>query len=492
VNMDPNCVRALQALVPEIPGSDLNDIFLIRSRIADLNPSNLENLRDLALLGITYERFEVASPAIDKLEHTNTSPLAVLELRARLAAAQNDFADAGQQAQLLVQKDPANPVGRLIWLLAQLKLGNPANRQKAEGYLEDLLKVEPLKLEALRGLRQSALAHHEIARAKEFSESIVKNPFARFDDWLNHAEILFQEKPERLPELLQELTIHAQSDPQALASIAMWLRKNGQTDRIAAWADECLALRNNPVIAQMIRADTLVYQKAWPQLSSFLEPLNWGKVEFYRLALLARALREQNELFSKTWNAATTEAIKSSSSALQLDKMMASWEGWEEQREEFLWLMERRDLANLRWALSSLTTFYQSKKNTAGLLRVSEELYRAYPSNELVQNNLAFYSLLLNTRQERSERIIDALYVAHAQAPEIASTFSLAMIRKQDFKRALEVLEKLPPDLRSSPAIAPYYAIALAANGRVDEARKLKDGIDQSQLLPEEKQLLQF
>lgn len=492
LSIDPDCLRALKALLDN-SDSTPNDLLLIRDKIAGLTPGDQENQCNLALVAIACQRFDIAGQVIDKLEHDHFPATGLLELRARLAAAQGNLPEADSQAQLLLQKDPKHPAGRLIHALALVSKANPADLPAADKALEELLAVDSLKLEAQRGLRQSALLQKQIARAKQFSEAITSNPSAtRFDDWLNHSEILFQENPERLPEILKELTTRAESNPQALGAIAMWLRKNGQADRVVPWAEGCKALQNNPVLTQMIQADTLLFQKGWPRLSSYLLPLNWGNQEYYRLALLARALREQNEAFSTTWNSATAAAIPNHSSATQLAALIASWQGWEEQQSEFLWLVAGKDPSNFRWALSSLNELYQAQKNTSGLLRVSEELHRLFPSNEGIQNNLAFYSALLNTRLDRAVPLIETLYQAHPQEPEIASTFSLAMLRKGEFKKALEALEKLPPAQRSSKAIAPYFAAALAANGRMAEALKIKESVDSASLLPQEIELLQF
>jgi hypothetical protein len=407
-------------------------------------------------------------------------------------AAQGHFPEAQAQAQLLLEKDPGNAVGRLIRALAQIHGGNAAEFPNAEKELQDLLALNPLILEARRGLRQAALLRKDLARANELSTSIVADPMARFDDWLTQAEILLRQQPDHLPELLTELTTHAETNPQSLALIAGWLRKNGQSARIAPWVNGCKALQANPIIAQMILADTLMEQKFWLQLSTLLKPLKWDQLDFHRLALLARALREQHEGFSDAWNAATAAALESPSSTNQLAETITSWPGWQDEAEDFLWQAEKKDPKNLRWALTTLGAQYQNRKNTRGLLRVSEELYRTFPSSEPIQNNLAFYSLLLNTFVERAFRISNELYVAHSQAPEIVSTYSLALIRKNDFKKALQVLAQLPAERLSRNDIAPYYAAALAGNGRAGEAHELRERINQTNLLPEERELLKF
>jgi tetratricopeptide (TPR) repeat protein len=489
---DPENLRTLEALLSEIPESSPNELLFVRARIGDLKPNDQENLGQLALLAISQGQWMVASKVIDQLEKVQSNPIVTLELRARLAAGQNDFADAEQQAQLLLQRDPKNPAGRLIRLIARIDRGNASSRAEAEADLQDLLTLEPFKLEALRGLRQLAILNTEFARAKGYSESIIAAAEARFDDWLTHGEILFEDHPEQVPEILKLITPHAQADPQALAAIALWLRKIGCVDLVQPWVDQTEALRKNPVTAQMIQADTLMFRKAWPELGAFLIPLKWGGLEFYRLALLARSFRERNESFAIYWNAATTEALKEENSSMKLAEIIATWNGWEPQRDEFLWSIAQKFPSEMRRVLSTLNQFYQGQKNTTGLLRVSEELIRVYPSNEMVKNNLAFFSLLLNTQTDRSLRLMEELYAAHPKAPEIASTYSLAMLRKRDFKKALEVLEQLPAEARNNNAIAPYYAAALAANGRGPEALQVKQSINQADLLPEEKQLLEF
>ena len=492
LGFDRNCVRAYRALLAEVPQSDFNDIIFIRSRLADLVPGDHGNLRMLVLFGIYSGRFDLSARAIKDLESGKFDGSQVLELEARLSAAQGDFPESEKQAQLLLQKDPANPAGRLILALAQIHEGKSSEWPKAEKELEELLTVRALRLEAERGLRHLALLRKDIPRAEKYSNGVVADPMARFDDWLNHAEILYQRSPERLPELLAELTTHTESDPKGLPLIAAWLRKNGQTDRIVPWMDSCKALQTNPIIAQSIRAETLMDQKAWPQLSAYLEHLRWTPNDYFRLTLLARAHREQNLGFLKAWKSATEEALKRPESARQLAEIISSWPDWQAEKEAFLWDAGQKDPRNLRWALAGLSEIYQKEKNTKGLLRVAEEYYRTYPSSEPIQNNLAFYSLLENTFLDRAFRISDALYLAHPNAPEIVSTYTLALLRRHEPQKALAALSKLPPEILSRHDIAPYYAAVLAANGLFADARKVKNQINQDDLLPEERDLLKF
>jgi len=489
---DKDCLPAIDLLLTEVPSTDTSGALFLRCRVADLRPGDLNNLRLLALIAINGGSYPIAAQAIHDLERRNGKPAEVLELRTRLAAAKGDFDEALNQAQFLLEKDPKNQVGHLLRALSQIMQNRASDRPAAEKELREILVIEPSTVEAQRGLRLAAQQDKDLAHALEYSSAIVAGPHSRFDDWLVHSDLLYQQNPEKLPQILTDLTSHADTNPTALSLIGAWLCKHARFDQIEAWVQNTKALQANPILAQSVRVQSLIANQAWALACTFLKPLNWKQLEYHRLALLARAERELNQPYFKDWSAATEAALKSPDTSRTLGEIVAEWPAWKEEYADYLWSIAKRDPSNLGWALSALSKHYQTTKSVLGLLRVSEELYRNYPSSESAQNMLAYYSLLQKTYMERAYRLSETLYVGHSRNPEFARTYALALLRQDKPKDALNVLDKLRPEQLASPDVAIVYTASLAGNGRLDEARKIRAGVEPTQLLPEELELVKF
>lgn len=487
--LDRNCLPATRELANLVPGGDVLNILLLRARIADLAPADLGNLVQMASIALLANRPDMAARAIRDLERAEGITARVLKLRTSLALVRGNDAGASVASRELLKHDPQDAVARLNAALAEIRSGVATEATERE---LKALRSSDAALGALCGLRDLAMNRSDRQGAIEYAEAILKLPQAVFADWLLHANLVSEENPARVDELLTKLTARAGADPRALSSIAGWLRQHGRSEAIEPWIASCEALKHDPTTTQMIRADDLMARGAWTELDALLAAQNWGSMNFIRVAAMARASRArgQNEVFTKRWKEATDPALEKLVTTRMLAELTAGWPEWSEQTDAFLWRASEHGPDYAVWALPELQRRLTERRDTFGLLRVTKAMLRLRPNSDPVRNNLAFYSLLLNTGAEGGRQTAAELYGKYPSDPAIVSTYALSLLLRDRASEALSALERLPSTARESEAIALYYALILAKTGDTQHANEALAHVHREQLLPEEEALL--
>ena len=141
-------------------------------------------------------------------------------------------------------------------------------------------------------------------------------------------------------------------------------------------------------------------------------------------------------------------------------------------------------------ALQNLYQSYSDDGDTSGVYRVLVRLAELMPEDEVIQNNLAQISLLLNADTERARKLAAEVYRKQGSNPAYAATYAFALYTNGDTTGALKIISALNPTQLREPSVAAYYGILLAAAGDSQNAREyLKLGAT-AKLLPEERTLL--
>lgn len=488
--LDRDCLPAARELLSLMPAGDFQNALLLRARIADLDPSDHENLEQMAALALRTNRSDMAAKATRDLEQAEGSTARVLKLRTALALTRGDDAGAVTASHRALELDPKNIAARLAAALAEVRSGGATEATKRE--LTSLSENDSTRLEALRGLRDLALREGDREKAANHAEAVTKLPQAAFVDWALHADLAAEGNPARVEDLLPVLTEKAGGDPRALGAIASWLRKHKHAEAVEPWVASSDALKRDPTTAQMIRADNLMARGAWAELDALLAGQKWGNMDFIREAALARAARagDRTDDSIKHWREATSAALAKLVTSRMLVELTTAWPEWSEQTDAFLWRASEHGPDYAVWALPELQSRAGEKRDTSELLRVTKAMQRLQPNSDAVRNNLAFYSLLLNVGTTGANQIATELFAKHPADPPIVSTYALSMLLRDRPSEALAALEKLPAAVRESEAIAPYYTLALAKTGNLQRASEVLAHAHREQLLPEEEALL--
>ena len=102
---------------------------------------------------------------------------------------------------------------------------------------------------------------------------------------------------------------------------------------------------------------------------------------------------------------------------------------------------------------------------------------------------------MLQARQEVEVGVVDPVVAGELdqrpQDPVPASTYAFSLYLQGRAAEGLKVLEKLTAQQLENPGIAAYYGLLLSASGEKSKARKYLDLAILTNLLPEEKALVQ-
>jgi hypothetical protein len=177
-----------------------------------------------------------------------------------------------------------------------------------------------------------------------------------------------------------------------------------------------------------------------------------------------------------------------SESLLLLTRVVFEW-GWKNESVDLVWRWAKYPEVQFE-ALHTLYLEYIKVGDTQGMYRVLSRLAGIDPGNLKVQNNLAQISLLLNANPERARRRAANLYCKEPSNAAYASTYAFSLYTEGDARSALKGMSTLPEDQLNEPVLTAYYGIFLAGSGEKGKAREYLELGRQTQLLPEEKTLL--
>jgi Flp pilus assembly protein TadD len=163
--------------------------------------------------------------------------------------------------------------------------------------------------------------------------------------------------------------------------------------------------------------------------------------------------------------------------------------GWKDESVDLLWKLAKYPEVQFE-AFHTLYLEYTKAGDTHELYRVLSRLAEIDPGDSKVQNNLAQVSLLLNANPERARRRAANLYCKEPSNAAYASTYAFSLYTEGDVKGALKVMSTLREDQLQEPPLAAYYGVFLAASREKGKAREYLELGRQTQLLPEERTLL--
>jgi hypothetical protein len=302
---------------------------------------------------------------------------------------------------------------------------------------------------------------------------------------------LFEARSKEFLSWLAEVKRAAGTNALHITVTAGWLNGHGMATNALAWlASLPPSLRATPPLPA-VEADSYVALRDWSGLEKYLAEQRWEDQEFLRLALLSRALREQNrrEMSAAQWRRATAAAGARIEGLAALVQIATSW-GWNVEAEELLWTVARRAPWK-EWAWRGLIRARTAAGDTPGLYRVYSAMLDSNADSLPAKNNVAFIGLLLNRDTERSTRLAQEVASTAPTNAVFVSTHALALHLQDRSAEALKTMQTLPEaDLRR-PEIAAYHAIFLVATGRREQAKPFFSAAEKADLLPEERRLLQ-
>ena len=460
-----------------------------RRRVAELSPT-LDNKILAAACALRFEKppFPITAQTLEEVGPLAQSNTAYHLVASEMALKLNRLQDAETHLQAAAALQPTNLLHQLNLATLRLRSRDADTVVAARRELASLASDTMLGEHALRALVTDALVRKQFGDAEEFSRRLLALPRAGFDDRLQHLTVLSEAKSAELGPTLARAESEAVTNTIKITRLVAWLNAHDSAREALHWLESLPAAAREVPPVPLVEADAYLLLRDWAGLETRLNGQRWKDQEFMRLALLARALREQrrNEMADVVWRRATDEA--SGKNDIILAQMAGGW-GWQREAENLLWTIAKRSPAE-EWALRSLLQRYTATTNTDGLYRVYQVLHQRHPESLELKNNVAGLGLLLNRDVPRARELAQQVYHAAATNAVLASTYAFALHTQGRTAEGLKLMQSLPESELLRPNVAIYYACLLAAQGEREKARPFIAAAEKSPMLPEEQRLL--
>ena len=462
-----------------------------RRKVVELQPHSTQDDLALADCALQFGEINAAGRTLASIDDGGKQTAAFHATAAHLAKARQDPAEAKNEWGEAVRLAPNDESYQVQFAFSCLEQPTAAEREQGLALLERLRNSRTQRSAATRSLIVDGVAHRQpVEELRSLARDLQSYPEAIFTDKLLYLRILRQSYDPKYTIYLTKIENEAAVKPDDLAALLTWMNAN-EISIVAINFARSLpegALSAWPVPWAMAEAYAKVND--WSALERLTANSNWQQFDFLRRAYLARALRAENKPVAteREWAGAVKNASAQSQSLLLLTRIVFEW-GWKNEGLDLLWQLAKYPEGQFE-ALYTLYLQYTKAGDTQGLYRVLSRLADIDPGNLKVQNNLAQISLLLNADPERARRRAANLYRKEPSNAAYASTYAFSLYAQGDAKNALKVMSRLREDQLQEPPLAAYYGIFLGASGEKAKAREYLELGRQTQLLPEEKTLL--
>jgi predicted Zn-dependent protease len=486
----PDDVRVCRLLADLLEEGQNPDAVWWRGRVAELTPGSTDALMDWARVAVKFRKYFAADKALASVPAAERQRLDYLSAAGTVALESGRLADAEKHFTAALAREPDNAEHRLALGRVQVLSADYFQREAGRAQLRELVARPEHAVPALRALLASYEASGEPVAALRESERLVAQPAHTFVDRLTRLRLLHRTEDERFPAALAELQSAAGPVPKNAGALLVWMGSAGLAREAIAWAMEREPkIGRMPDVRQAI-AGCYLELEDWLAVLKFTADA-WRQSEYMRHAYRAKAFRAQGDLqLARTeWNLATS-AAQGQPEAIKWLSRIAAGSAWADETEQALW-MALAAVPDPTWAVKELGQRFHEQHHTENLRRLATRKLAADPQDENLRNDFAFLSMLVGKETERALIMAHELFKKHPTNAAYASTYALALHLAKRSPEALEIFDRLPAEERTKPPIAAHYGVVLAANGRIEEARRYLDLGRLAPLLPEEAALLE-
>lgn len=451
----------------------------------------MDAIAPLVATALRFDETAVAEESLAQVREPDRNTAGYHQLMAALGIATGRLDLADTHFAEAAKLDPKNEAIQLNLASVRLQSTNPETVAEARATL-DRLKTNPaFRLDAQRTLLAEARKRGDAAQALQIAKQIVGDPGCGLKDQLACLEEMQHGGDADFAAHLQALKNAATGHPPLIQKLIHWMNAHAMAAQALDWAkSQPREIQSQPGM-QMMVAESLCGVSKWEEVRTLLARADWGGLEFFRYAILARAARETTrsaESKSK-WERAVIATDGEVRPLYMLARLVNGWE-WKTETEQVWWLIAEHD-AGQRAALKSLYKLYSDARETPQLYRVAERVFQLDPNDPVAKNNMAALSLLLGKNDKTAHRLALENHRSYPRNAGVASTYAFSLYRQGKTGEALKVLEALPGESLKEPSIAAYYGVLLAADGDPGRARPFLEIASQSPaLLPEEKALV--
>lgn len=460
-----------------------------RQRVLDLEPENFTNRLAFARTAVLTGNFPRAAEVLAQSDATNRNSASFHQLAAIVQMGLNNLAAAEAHFSAAIQLEPTNKLAQLNRAIIRLQAKDEQVVAAARATLEVLNQDPDCRRDALRHLAMLAFRNQEFARAADWTRALQAEPQATLADRLLHLRSLLEIGAADYQPYFEGLKLRCSTNAENANALSSWLLSRNQAAEAQLWLESLPPEMQSQRPVILARADGYVARKDWDGLQNFTGKGSWGDLDFLRLAMRTRALRElRMDLQSEAeWRAAIRASTDRPHQLSALARLAAQW-GWERETEDLLWVIVQRHPGE-RWALNALNELCMKAGNSRALHKLFSLLLDRNPEDVLAKNNFATLSFLLNLQMTKAHQYAREAYLRMTNNAAFASTYAYSLHLQGRSAEGLALLDALPPAQLTNASIALYYG-TLALATQPEQARKFFALAETGTLLPEEKSLL--
>lgn len=412
-----------------------------------------------------------------------------MRLIAQTSAALGDAPAALRHAEEAHRLDPANAEGQFLLARLRLDAADPEARSNGWQTLWQLATGDgPIGLQAL--VFMASRADFPPERGDDLTARLRTHPGreAHHEILAIDQEIRFH--PERRQEVLDRAVgQYRAAEPAAARLFGIWLNGKGEPARTLAVLPRALAMTRQDLL--LVHLDALASLQQWAEIRDFLEKEKVPLDDFHVFVFLARAWTElgHSTRAATYWSKARQAASGDTDQLQYLASYTERIGALEPAEKAFRALADQPQSARGGYG-GLLRLALREKQNARAVRDLLGEMLRFWPQDPAVQNDHAYFSLLLGEAIPQSRATATDLVNQFPESLPHRTTLALAHLRAQDAPAALRVYDGLQIPWESAPPSSRcVYAAVLAAAGKSEDARAMAAPVAPDLLWPEEQAL---
>src|ERR1051326_3482338 len=353
-----------------------------RQIVVTILPASVDDAIALAKTALLFGDVNLADQALERVSSIGNQSATFHETKAQLAVSKKDPKTAQSEFAEAVRLEPNNKVYRLNLAVFELQSGSADVRAKASTLLQSFLEDPALRLPAARALRDYAVQRRDDPAILDLAALLYAYPESEFRDRILLVQVLHQLNHPDFAHRLNELEEVAAADSSKLFELLSWMSSEQLSVIALDWVNRLPLDTVLRLPVPLAVAGCYVAINDWAGLEQWCKKGEWGALDYFRHAYLARSLRgQQREIDSRAeWNAAL-KAIGTDGDKLNRLAQEAVKFGWKDEAADVLWMLTKDD-ERQNAALATLYQYYNEARNTGQLYRVVARILELRPDNQ--------------------------------------------------------------------------------------------------------------
>jgi len=467
---------------------DGSSIYWRRRILAQLPESDAHRLA-LGLNLLEYKRYRQVGAVLKNWPAAQKDTVSHLKLKSAYAFATHQDAVALNCNQRIYEREPT--AAHLVNLAnSELSSGTLDTQQRGETRLRQHLREFPANMEAHLSLIRFFIRMGRVEQAASQTNRAWKY---LSDSWQARFALLEAAAMLQSPNLdaWRSETVD-RLPPQGAERIqyGSWLLANIGADACIAWFESQFAPSQRQQFAcGLPYTEALIRTQAFAKVLNLLNRSDWGNNDYLRLVAIARVSQQQG-VEARWWKSFWDNGVETAlaqGSHYHLLQTLQLW-GWTAFEQKLL-LVLRDKYPQDFYVYARLNAIFEDTHDERGLWENAAKEWQAFPQNLFAKNNFIYLSTLLGKQTEQPLIWAQENLQANPQNPYFRATYAYALVADSP-QKALQVLDAMEP-YPASDAIAIIRAWVLSKNGYHQAARQILTEVEDTDLLPAERDLKQ-